>query len=224
MSRWTTSTDRFYGALRLSVLLLGIALAACGPAHVQVEGEFPTPLIEPLPLKLGLWYADEFRNHEFHDEAKAPGDSDWVVTTGEAQVKMWDTLLQGMFTELVHLESEPGTAPTEIALDGVLIPSVDELQYAIPTHTSIKVYEIWMRYRFKLVSPAGEPIGEWTMTSYGKTPTAFLQSDEAAVNFAAVMALRDAGANFATSFTSVPVLQPWLQSRGVVAAEPAAAP
>ncbi len=98
-------------------------------------------------------------------------------------------------------------------VDGVLIPHVDELQYSIPAHTNVKVYEIWMRYRFELVTSGGETIAEWTMSSYGKTPTAFLQSDEAAVNLAAVMALRDAGANFATNFTRVPALELWLQER-----------
>ena len=95
----------------------------------------------------------------------------------------------------------------------MLIPHVDELQYAIPAHTSVKVYEIWMRYRFELVTTSGEPIAEWTMTAYGKTPTAFLQSDQGAVNLAAVMALRDAGANFATNFTRVPAVQEWLQQK-----------
>ena len=48
------------------------------------------------------------------------------------------------------------------------------------------------------------------MAAYGKTPTAFLRSDQAAVNLAAVMALRDAGANFATSFTRVPDVAAWM--------------
>jgi hypothetical protein len=48
------------------------------------------------------------------------------------------------------------------------------------------------------------------MTAYGKTPTAFLQSDEAAVNLAGVVALRDAGAHFVTSFRKVPEVAEWL--------------
>ena len=87
------------------------------------------------------------------------------------------------------------------------------MQYTIPTHTNVKIYEIWFRYRFELVSAQGEPIAEWFMTSYGKTPTAFLQSDQEAVNLAAVMALRDAGANFATNFREVPALKAWLQEK-----------
>ena len=126
---------------------------------------------------------------------------------------MWDKLLGGMFTDVVHMKGKPGVGQMNQVVDAVLIPHVAELQYAIPAHTNVKVYEIWMRYRFEMVTPSGEPIAEWTMTSYGKTPTAFMQSDEGAVNLAAVMALRDAGANFASNFTRVPEVQAWLQQK-----------
>ena len=97
------------------------------------------------------------------------------------------------------------------AVDAVLIPRIQELQYAIPAHTNVKVYEIWMRYGFELVTTGGQPIAEWSMTAYGKTPTAFLQSDEEAVRLAGVVALRDAGAHFVTSFLKVPEVAVWLE-------------
>ena len=194
------------------VALLILLLSGCGPATVLVQGEFPEPLMEPVPLVMGVWYDEEFATHEFFDEAKSRRESGWVVTTGEAQVKMWDTLLAGMFAQLVPMKGAPGPDQMNPVVNAVLIPHVDELQYAIPSHTNIKVYEIWMRYRFELVTTGGEPIAEWTMAAYGKTPTAFLRSDKAAVNMAAVMALRDAGANFATSFGRVPAVKAWLNS------------
>ena len=188
-----------------------VLLSACGAKQVIVKGEFPSPLMNRLQLTLGVWYMEEFANHEFFDESKSKKESDWIVKTGEAQVKMWDTLLSGMFENLVHLQAKPDPDTMNQMVDAVLIPHVEELQYAIPTHTHVKVYEIWLRYRFELVTTRGDPIAEWTMTAYGKTPTAFMQSDEAAVNLAAVMALRDAGANFVVNFTRVPDVQQWLQ-------------
>jgi len=200
--------------LRLAAVMLLLAmLSGCGPAQVVVEGNFPDPLMEPLPLTMGVWYGEDFAQHEFFDEAKGRQETGWIVKTGQAQVQMWDKLLSGMFTEVVHMRTKPGPGELNQVVDAVLIPHVAELQYAIPAHTSVKVYEIWMRYRFELVTSSGEPIAEWTMTSYGKTPTAFLQSDEGAVNLAAVMALRDAGANFASNFTRVPAVQEWLQQK-----------
>ena len=202
---------------KLRHLLYGLAVfvAGCGPATVIVDGQFPSPVVEPLPLTLGIWYEDAFSGHEFFDQTTNQAESDWLVQTGAAQVAMWDTVLAGMFEELLHMKGEPRPGQLNQSVDGVLIPYVDELQYTIPSHTNIKIYEIWMRYRFKLVTPSGEPIAEWTMSSYGKTPTAFLRSNEEAVNMAAVMALRDAGANFITTFAEVPELQQWLSERNV---------
>ena len=198
--------------LALATVLL-VLLSACGPARVDVDGQFPDPLMEPLPLTMGVWYPEEFANHEFFDEAKTRQESSWIVKTGQAQVQMWDKLWGGMFYDMVHMKGQPGPGQMNQVVDAVLIPHVEELQYAIPAHTNIKVYEIWMRYRFEMVTSNGQPIAEWTMTSYGKTPTAFMQTDEGAVNLAAVMALRDAGANFATNFTRVPAVQDWLQEK-----------
>lgn len=178
----------------------------------MVDGEFPVPLMEPIPVTMGVWYNQDFVTHEFFDKAKSRRESDWLVATGAAQVEMWDTLLTGMFQELVSIDAAPVAGQLQPLTNAVLIPHVEELQYAIPSHTNIKVYEIWIRYRFELVTPEGEPIAEWAMTAYGKTPTAFLRSDEASVNMAAVMALRDAGANFATSFTRVPEIQVWMDN------------
>jgi hypothetical protein len=188
-------------------------LAGCGASEVVVKGEFPEPLMNKLPLTLGVWYGEDFRTHEFFDDAKSRAESSWLVKTGDAQVQMWDTLLNGMFVNIVPMKAKPEPESMNQVVDAVLIPHVDELQYAIPAHTNVKVYEIWIRYRYELVTTSGEPIANWTMTSFGKTPTAFLQSDEAAVNLAAVVALRDAGANFAANFTRVPAVREWLKQK-----------
>ena len=202
------------GRLRwlVAVTLLAL-LAGCGPAEVVVKGNFPSPLMQKVPITLGVWYDEDFAHHEFFEEAKTKAESSWLVRTGEAQVQMWDSLLNGMFQRVLPMNGKPGPGQMNPSVDAVLIPHVEELQYAIPAHTSVKVYEIWMRYRLQLVTTGGQPIADWTMTAYGKTPTAFLQSDQEAVNLAAVMALRDAGANFATHFTRVPAVQEWLQQR-----------
>jgi hypothetical protein len=199
--------------LRGLATILTLLLAGCGAREVMVQGSFPQPLMSPQPLTLGVWYPEEFREHEFFDEAKGRADSDWLVRTGEAQVELWNTLLGGMFERVVLLEAAPDASEAVPDVDAILVPRVDELQYAIPTHTNIKVYEVWMRYAFEFLEPDGSAIAEWTMTAYGKTPTAFLQTDTAAVNAAAIVALRDAGAHFATLFPTVPGVASWLEAR-----------
>ena len=199
------------GLFLLWLTQLGVG---CASKQVIVEGNFPSPLLDPLPVTLGVIYPSAFAEHEFFDEAKGRAESDWLVKTGEAQLEFWDVLLTGMFDEVVHIRDWETVQSRGTDIDGVLIPAIADLQYTIPTHTNVKIYEIWMRYDFRLVDISAihrqedgaltvkpdDWIAKWSVTAYGKTPTAFLQTDEEAVNLAAVVALRDAGANFITTF------------------------
>ena len=205
-------------------LCLTLLTAGCATKQVEVEGNFPSPLLDPLPITLGVIYPSAFAKHEFFDEAKGRAESDWLVKTGEAQVEFWDILFGGMFDEVVHIRDWETVESRGEEIDGVLIPAIADLQYTIPTHTNVKIYEIWMRYEFRLVDVAAihqqedgalsfnpdERLAAWPITAYGKTPTAFLQTDEEAVNLAAVVALRDAGAHFVTSFGATPDVAVWL--------------
>jgi hypothetical protein len=131
-----------------------------------------------------------------------------------------------MFANVVHIRDWETVERHRAEIDGVLIPAIGELQYTVPTHTNVKIYEIWMRYEFRLVDISAihqqedgaltfnpdERVAAWPITAYGKTPTAFLQTDEEAVNLAAVVALRDAGAHFVTTFGATPDIALWLNT------------
>ena len=206
------------------MLCFTLLAAGCSTKQVVVEGNFPKPLLDPLPITLGVIYPSAFAEHEFFDEAKGRAESDWLVKTGEAQVEFWDILFDGMFDEVVLIRDWETVELRASEIDGVLIPAIGDLQYTIPTHTNVKIYEIWMRYEFLLVDIAAihqqedgalsfkpdERLAAWPITAYGKTPTAFLQTDEEAVNLAAVVALRDAGAHFVTSFGATSDVAVWL--------------
>ena len=206
------------------MLCFTLLAVGCSTKQVVVEGNFPKPLLDPLPITLGVIYPSAFAEHEFFDEAKGRAESDWLVKTGEAQVEFWDILFTGLFDEVVHIRDWETVQTRSADIDGVLIPTIADLQYTIPTHTNVKIYEIWMRYQFRLVDISAihqqedgslsfnpdERLAAWPITAYGKTPTAFLQTDEEAVNLAAVVALRDAGAHFVTTFGATPEVAGWL--------------
>jgi hypothetical protein len=177
-----------------------------------------------MPVSVGILFTQEFREHELIDDATGRGEVSWRVSTGSAQVDFWSTLFPAFFQNVVFINSYEDLETYDV--DAVLIPEVSEVQYAIPLYTSVKVYEIWMRYQLSLVEPEQimdtdnktinlenmQAFAEWPLTAYGKTPTSFMQSDVDAVNLAAVMALRDAGANFITSFARVPGVMDWIEN------------
>jgi hypothetical protein len=211
-------------AKRLAALFILLFVVACTSREVVVEGAFPTPLIDPVPVSVGILFTQEFREHDLIDDATGRGEVSWRVSTGSAQVDFWSTLFPAFFQNVVFINSYEDLETYDV--DAVLIPEVSEVQYAIPLYTSVKVYEIWMRYQLSLVEPEQimdtdnktinlenmQAFAEWPLTAYGKTPTAFMQSDVDAVNLAAVMALRDAGANFITSFARVPGVMDWIEN------------
>lgn len=201
-----------------------LALAACSTREVVVEGKFPTPVVDPVPISVGVLFTKDFREHVLFDDATGRGEASWRVSTGVAQVEFWSTLLPGFFQNVVFIESYEDLNSYDV--DAVLIPELTDVQYSLPLYTNVKIYEIWMRYQLSLVDPeqlkddenqiiatkSAKPFVQWRLTAYGKTPTAFLRSETDAVNEAAIMALRDAGANFIESFDQIPNVSAWIQS------------
>ena len=218
------STILARNAQRLLTLITLLVLLACTSREVVVEGSFPTPLVDPVPVSLGVLFTEEFKKHQLVDDATGRGEVSWRVSTGTAQVEFWSTLFSAFFQNVVFIESYEDLQTYDV--DAILIPKVADVQYTTPLHTNVKVYEIWMRYNLALVEPEQiideenaaislenmQPFAEWPLTAYGKTPTAFMQSETDAVNLAAVMALRDAGANFITSFLRVPGVMDWIEN------------
>jgi len=223
----TTIASKMAQLRGLFVLSLSLLLSACGANQVVVQSQFPKPVLDPLPVKVGVFLSEEFKTHTFVDDPAERTERSWVVETGAAQVTLWQSILTHLFEQVVYLDALPenldeeedvGSTESSAELpriDAILIPTIADLQYAIPAQTNSKVYEIWLKYDVTLNNPDMSPISEWSMTAYGKTPEAFMLGAQEAVEAAAVVALRDAGANFAVNFPKVPAVQTWLQKNRI---------
>ncbi len=193
-------------ALTAALLLLG----GCGASSVQVEGSFPSPNVQAMPLTLGVYYADGLRNFEY-TEYDANDDEQYIVAAGQSHMELFDTILPPMFQEVVTL-SDPSEA-AEAGVDAVFMPSIDEYQLALPQKTRLDVYEVWIRYNMRLEEPDGDHIADWVLTSYGKTPQGTFSSAENGINEATVEALRDLASSFTLGFREEPDINDWLQAR-----------
>ena len=192
-------------ALGLATALL---LTACA-GNVTVEGEFPTPLVDQRDLAVGVVANPKFQNFEYEEKSK--DRLKWTIGTGGAQEKLLYTLLHAMFREVTTLQDLPAGA-TPAPVDLVLVPRVKEFQYAMPRETKVNIFEVWIKYSIQVYDRQGAMLADWVMPAYGKTPTAFLKSEDDALNQAVIMALRDAGANFITGFDKVPEIKAWLST------------
>ncbi len=195
-----------------SLLAVGILLlAGCGGASVTVPPRLPVPLVDRLPLAMGIHLDEDLRSY-VHQEKLEPG-GEWTIELGSAQQTMFENLLIGMF-ESVRPVADPGSpngaADTEIA--GVLVPHIEEVQFSTPDQTRTEYFEVWVRYRFQLHDRDGTLIGEWPLTAYGKANVNDfgMSGREPALQAAGLSALRDAMAFFTVQFRSVPAVQAWL--------------
>ncbi|MEE2892867.1 MAG: hypothetical protein VX766_12075 [Pseudomonadota bacterium] len=189
--------------------LLALVLSGCATTSVQVEGEFPSePLIEQLPLTIGIHFDESFASYQIDEPVPQRGD--WSISMGGAQLQMFRTVLPAMFERVMELEDP--AAPADV--DAVLRPRVDDMQFAIPFQTKSNFFEVWIRYQLTLTEPGSERIiASWPLTAYGRTRDAFLEGAEAAIEQAAVMALRDAAAFLAIDFAETRELAPWLAEK-----------
>lgn len=218
-------TVKFSAFRCIVVALSAITLFGCSSKEVIVQGNFPEPLLTEIPVSVGVFYPTSFVNHEIFDKAQVEGESDWRVSTGAAQVKFWEQFFEAFFEDSPSIFDWETLQEQRHQVDAILVPRVTDLQYTVPEQTNVNVYEIQFFYSFSLVNPdafhinevgaiafdTSQVMADWRLVSYGKTPSAFIQSQEEAINLAAVVSLRDAGANFAQNFVITPSIADWLE-------------
>jgi hypothetical protein len=193
-------------ALVLSAATL-LVVAGCSGAKVAVPPVLPVPLVNQLPMVIGVHLSEDLLKYA-HKE-KLEGGGDWEIDLGGAQTTMFDNLLTGMFRQ-VKIVSDPAAPGGEVS--GVLVPSLEEVQFSTPDQTRTDYFEVWVRYRFELYDREGRLAGEWPLTAYGKANVRHygMNSRQPALQAAAVSALRDAMAFFTVQFTTVPPVRAWL--------------
>ena len=192
--------------LILSTLLL---LASCGTSNVVIEGNFPTPNINQIPLTLAVYYDEDLRTFSYMEYSET-GREEINIESGESHIRLFNAVLPAMFEEVIEVEGFDD--PNVQDVDAVFAPVIEEFQLALPEKTKLEVYEVWIKYNMRILNSSGVSLADWVVTSYGKTPTETFLSVEDGINDAAIVALRDLASSFSLNFTRVPEVQDWLST------------
>ncbi|HAJ75676.1 MAG TPA: hypothetical protein DCM64_04395 [Gammaproteobacteria bacterium] len=207
MIQLTATSDR---GLNRAVLLFVLAmLAGCGVTNVVIDGSFPTPNINKIPVSVAVLYDDALREFAYMEYSET-GQEEFNIESGLSHVQLFNAVLPAMFDRVIVVESIDDAQSQGV--DAVFAPAIEEFQLALPAKTKLEVYEVWIKYNMRLLTAEGDYIADWVLTSYGKTPTQTFLSTEAAINEAAVVALRDLASSFSLSFAQVPEVRDWLGS------------
>lgn len=186
--------------------IVALTAAACTSA-VVVESEFPTPLIETVPVSVGLYYEPELRDF-IHAEA-LPRSSTWTIDLGDANVAMLDPLYATMFATTREVQDLPPSPTITAGVDAVLSSGLEAFQFDVPSTTRDEFVEVWLQYRLQLLRPDGDVVIEWQVPGYGKAEIDGNRED--AVHRASIVAMREAGARISTQFIQQPAVSDWLE-------------
>jgi len=188
---------------------LWLGLSGCLSTEVEVDEdtEFPIPLVQKIPLNIGLHLPEQLLG--FVHEENLGDNGTFKIDIGDAQTPVFMNLLGGMF-DSVELIDDPTRPSVDVA--GTLVPIIAEMQFSTPFQTRTEYFEVWIRYQFALFSRDGDPLGDWELTAYGKANTQNygLNTTPPTVRAAALQACRDAMAFFTIQFTTIDVVRNWL--------------
>jgi hypothetical protein len=225
-----TSVKTFFLGITVS-LLFGCAKS------IEVVESFPEPVLVPLPLTVGVRYPTELTNFFHSEDPELAAKWNFKLgqanlkmfrvlvdnmftrtielnvpaTEIPAEDSQADTTVDSDATPNLSQTEMPNASAasdTDMGLDVILEPMLEELEFSTPLISGTDQFTIWLRYNIKIITPEGELLRDWKITGYGQQDEGAMGlGDEEAMRRAAITALRDAAANIAVNFSSLPELQ-----------------
>ena len=210
-------------------LLWALLLGCKGGAAVTVDISVPRPLVEPIDATVGVYFNPHLRNYVHEEELADHGA--YSIDIGASQAPVFAQVFDAMFSSVVRVDpnEQPADEANEASLsfsdagngipgiDGILSPSIEEVQFAIPDQTGGEFYEVWIRYRMRLFDADGMVLAEWPLIGYGKANQrnyGTIDQKSSGLNAATIWALRDAAALLSFGFRSQVEVQDWLGQLG----------
>lgn len=208
-----TSQPSFHAAAgRAALLGLALLLLAACAATVEPGQDFPTPLVDRLPLRVALHYPPALL--EYTHQEQDSGQRKWTVQLGPVSRRMFDSVFDALFTDTRRIEDIAGARQLAPVPDVVIQPTVSAFELSTPALSGTPHFAVWIRYQLELLDAAGTPLLSWPVTGYGQAGTGGM-SDEASVERATLLALRDAAATIAVELPRQPRIRAFLDGEPV---------
>jgi hypothetical protein len=183
---------------RTAVAALVLAMmSGCTATRLTTEAQLPPPLIEKLPMRVGIHYSKEFKEY-VHRETR--GTIEYEINLGPAHVTNIDWLMRAMFTEVVPVEDPSKIADSNPPFVFVLQPRFEEYSFLTPKDVAGEAFIVTIRYMLTLYDGGGARVDSFTLTGYGREKARTLASKEP-LAVATQRAMRDAGAKVAVELT-----------------------
>ena len=198
----------------LVVLLVSLLLGCGQSAKFRLTFSVPAPVVEPLPVKIAMYYPDELKTYVHEETLDNYGDFR-IDMTGSHQI-LFNTVFMSLFeeaTEVSNFNEMPDDG------HGLISPRVKEVQITIPQQTRSAFYEVWIQYELVLYDRDGQLVHQWPLSAYGKANkdnySSLTRTSELALHDATESAMRDAAANMSFFLMRNSKIKQWIDSVNV---------
>lgn len=152
----------------LRLLMVVMLLVSSGCAHQILVSPNPatsTATGEKLPLNIGLYMSEAFRNYQMSESRM--GDSWQYTNLGQASAQQIRAGLEQRFQSVTVLQSRafPQVNPQVVA---VVEPEIQSFTFDIPI-TKFQIYPATIRFKVSLIGAGGEVIYSNTTSGVGDT-------------------------------------------------------
>jgi len=172
-----------------SAFLLAMFVAGCSSSVVLDSPGIPTPLVEKIPVSVGVRFPPDFEHYVHNEEVL--GRSTWSIDLGRANATLFTDLFGHMFEKLTILNAKDDASLLDI--DALIEPSIEAFEFSVPNQSKTEAFAVWIRYRIKVYDRVGKEVASWPVSAYGKSLTTTLGGSDA-LQRAAILAMRDAAA------------------------------
>ena len=166
-----------------AVVVLAIGMAGCG-GTVSLSPNFPTPMVQRLPLTAQVQYPPSLREYSHIEEAM--DTTRWTIDLGRPTVRMLNSVL-GASLQLVPADAA-GPAP-----DLIIEAEILRFEFGVPGRSKVDVPAAWIEFDVRITGGDGAPLTTLKIPGYGEGSRKSGGLGRS-LSEAAEYALRDAGA------------------------------
>ena len=163
-------------------------------AEINEIGPYPQPLIERLPIKMGVYYDNDFSTVEITQET-APEN----IKMGKANIALFDYILSHVFKEITIVQNFPEEIENIANIDLIIEPNIKDYSSYYVIGFIDSEYHVDITYEITFYSPIGKPIASWTIKGKGIVIYSF-SSLKTLAKKATNIAMGEVAAKFMTDF------------------------
>ena len=124
--------------------LVALALSGCGVSNVVIEGSFPTPNINKIPVAVAVYYDDALREFSYIEYSET-GREEFNIESGQSHMDLFNAMLPAMFDRVIVVDNLEDARAEE------LMQYLRQLSKNFSSHSRLRLSWMFMKSGFSTI-------------------------------------------------------------------------